>query len=69
MTSVQADNLFLLSSGLCTGEELAAGAAEDSVYVSDGDLLQSHPSAEGSGCSAGEEIQAGRHSGHWRWRQ
>lgn len=57
------------SSGLCAGGGPAAGAAEDGVHVSDCDLLQGHPSAEGSGGSAGEEVQAGCHSGHWRRRQ
>lgn len=59
----------LSSPGVCTGEELGAGAAEDGVYVSDGDLLQGHPSAEGHGGSAGQEIQAGRHPRHWGWGQ
>ncbi|MEQ2196756.1 hypothetical protein XENOCAPTIV_011595, partial [Xenoophorus captivus] len=35
--------------GLCTGEGLGVGAAEDSMHVPDSDLLQGHPSAESPG--------------------
>lgn len=52
------------SSGLRAGEGPAPGAAADGVHVSDGDLLQGHPAAEGPGGGAGEEVQAGGDAGH-----
>lgn len=39
------------------------------MHVQGSDLLQGHSSAEGSGGRAGQEVQAGGHTGHRGWSQ
>uniref|UniRef100_A0A7N8WNX7 Phospholipid-transporting ATPase n=1 Tax=Mastacembelus armatus TaxID=205130 RepID=A0A7N8WNX7_9TELE len=56
--------VFIVAASTTEGvkEELQVGASEDSLHVSDSNLLQGHSSAEGPGSSAGQEIQEGCHS-------
>lgn len=57
------------AAGLCSRREPGVGTAANSVHVQGGDLLPDDTPSEGPGGRAGEEVQEGGDTGHWRWGQ
>lgn len=49
LVKITASCCMTSTSGVCPGSEHGAGFLEDSGHVQGSDLLQGHPSAEGSG--------------------